>query len=454
MACFNSKFCQVTYLSKGKYRPLFAFTHLLAASFIAASSCHAEFELNFEPVAQNFQPVETHWGIGPPLSYWNDQGTPEVWDDRYTRWVDYSNISFGEAGTRLYGQSPFLIDHWSGGEQTPELVTDPSNGKQYWHVVVIDPFNDFMQEVFIETAAGVEYGTADGGYTINKSHPVVQPEWVTYYDIPGSASGGGLNDYNLLGASQYEGGNQSRIFSANAGNGTGDPRKVIIRQVLDDGQIQMEFLKDKYDKKPKITQTLKNANIDMYFELDMRNLDYVSEQTTAGTMINQISLTGPGSPGDIASFDSTKAQALHKSRVSAGKFIYVEPDPFTSGLTPENGHAAGSGGTYTYEGGSYDHYSIEWAYYLDPATYTGATIQVSDDSTPDPNDTTSLTLAGVSLEDRFDIKGNGWEWQGYGAPVWWIQKSETPTYGTSQAVNPFVNPWSYSQENFCDYGPC
>lgn len=95
----------------------------------------------------------------------------------------------------------------------PELVTDPDNGKQYWHILMVDPFNDFKQEVFIEVGAGVESGAraSDGGSAINHSHSVVQSEWSNYYDLPGSASGGGTNDLTLNGASQYDGGNQSRI---------------------------------------------------------------------------------------------------------------------------------------------------------------------------------------------------------------------------------------------------
>lgn len=456
MACFKPKRPQATLPAKKALRALSAFVLSLASSIICISSSHAEFELNFEPVAEKYQPVETHWGIGPPLDYWDDQGTPEKWDDRYTRWVDYSNISFGEAGVRLFGQTPMVINHWSGGFQTPELVVDPSNGKQYWNVLISDPFNDFKQQVFIEAIAGIKYGDINGntaGRGINQSHEIVEPDWVTYYNMPGSASGGGINDYELVGLSQYAGGNQSRIFSPDAGNGTGDPRRVIIRQWINDGQIEMEYLKDQYKKKPKITQTLRNADIDMYFELDMRHQGYDAMPTTPATMINQISLVGEDSPGDIASFDSTKARALHKSRVSAGMFVYNEPDPLNA-PSPEDGHAPTSSGTYTYEDGSYDHYSIQWAYYLDPASYTGAIIEVPDDSTADPNDTTTLAMNGVSLADRLDIKGNGWEWQGYGADVWWIQKDEERTYGTSQAVTPFVNPWSYSQEDFCDYGPC
>ncbi len=472
MACFNSDSIRKTCLQlAGEGNPLLllVFIQISLLFFLYSSNVRAEFALNFEPVADKYQPLGTHWGIGPPTDYWiyrdqwDDNGTPDYlyddkisrWDDRYTRWVDYSNISLGEAGGRLYGQSPFLIQRWAGGYETPELVTDESNGKQYWHVLVVDPFNDFKQEVFIEAVYGVKYGErTDGTLGINHSHPIVTNDKVYgYYDMPGSASGGGTNDYELVGGSQYAGGNQSRIFSDAAGNGSADPRKVIVRQVFDDGEMKQEYLKEQYDKKPLITQKVKNSELDMYFEIDMRSLDYVSEQLTPGTVVNKIALLGNSAPGETGNFDASEARFIDKVNVTGGKFIYVEPPPGM--YSQDTGTANGANGTYQYASGEYDQYSIQWAYYLDPATFTGTTIQVPDTSTPDPNDTTSLVMNGVSLEDRLDIKGNGWEFQGWGADTWWIQKTnEEPTYGTSQDITPIVNPWSYSQPDFCSYGPC
>jgi len=360
-----------------------------------------------------------------------------VWDDRYARFTDNSVQSFGENGTRLHGQSEFLIEHFSGSPDVPELVTDPGTGKQYWHIIVKDPLNDFKQEVFIEIARGVTYGATVNGYPMNKSHPIVEPEWSNYYDLPGSASGSGINDLTLTGGAQAANGNQTRIFTADAGNGSADPRKVLVRQEFTDGDFKSVFLKDQHDKKPLIIQDIITAEFESKFTLDMRQLSYDTSDAMdiAGSMVNTMELTGLTAPTpDIALWDSTSPDDIDNMIMTGGMYRY-NPG------APRAGYADGAGGDYTYAGGAYDHYATNWASYLDPATYSGTTIQVWNEDTQQFED---KHLQGVAVEDRIDIKGNGWVWQGWGADVWWIQK--TDEVSTYQEGTSYANPWSYDQE--------
>lgn len=421
--------------------------YLLLLLIICTPCSHAEFALNFEPVAEKYQSLDTHWGIGPPLDYWGNGGeSPTDWDHRYTRWTGNSVQTYGEGGVRLFGQSPFLIQHTYGSIDMPELVYDETTGKRYWHIVIADPYNNFKQEVFIETAS-VAHGERfffTNGYPINSSFSA-SPDTTAYYDLPGSASGGRTDDLTLNGGSQIDGGNQTRIFSDDAGNGTADPRKVIIRQTLNDNEIAMEFLKEQYSKKPRITQTINTESVSAYFELDMRELDYVSVQDTPGEMTNRFQLVADAPYVELGSFDSTDIKFADdvKMNVTAGMYAYV---PYSG--PDRQGYAPGSGGSYVYYEGGFDHYSINWGSYLNRATFEGGFFEVVNKET---GETEVKFFQGVSADDRVEIKGDGYIWTG-SFDTWFVQKTDQED--TYQKETVYVNPWSYSQENICDYAHC
>src|SRR3569623_1855502 len=76
-------------------------------------------------------------------------------------------------------------------------------------------------------------------------------------------------------------------------NSTGNPNRVVMRQIVKGTDFSQEFLKDTLLGKPQITQTISNADMTMQFVANMRSLTY-NDTTTAAPMVNTLSLTGGG----------------------------------------------------------------------------------------------------------------------------------------------------------------
>ena len=112
------------------------------------------------------------------------------------------------------------------------------------------------------------------------------------------------------------------------------------------------------------------------------------------------------------------------------------------------GYAPGSGGSYVYYEGGFDHYSINWGSYLNRATFEGGFFEVVNKET---GETEVKFFQGVSADDRVEIKGDGYIWTG-SFDTWFVQKTDQED--TYQKETVYVNPWSYSQENICDYAHC
>lgn len=160
------------------------------------------------------------------------------------------STSFTRGNTGFSGGTPFLT---RGSLQLPEIVTDPDTGLTYYHVIMGDLTDGFIQDVYIQRG----FGSFQGG--------------------PGSAVGGGTtNDDNPLGPT--------------SATGQANPRKVLVRQVVSDGEIYMDFTKDKFDRKPKITQMLTLPDMSSLFQIDMSNSNY-SDNTTPGLVYYTLSLT-------------------------------------------------------------------------------------------------------------------------------------------------------------------
>ena len=202
----------------------------------------------------------------------------------------------------------------------PQIINVPEiveiDGVSYYHLVVGDPATDFVQEVYIQR-----------GFTIYSN------------DQPGSASFGVMrNDPDPLGP--------------NGGSGTGNPNRIMLKQVVKDTDITMSFTKDTLSYKPIIAQTLHTSNIQGFTEINMSNSTY-SEASLAGEMANTLVLQGqlaaPGSQGD---FDMD--EDLQHSTVTAGRYIYTTG----SGL-------GGSAGSYDYIEGGFDRIGVDWKSFVE-----------------------------------------------------------------------------------------
>lgn len=247
------------------------------------------------------------------------------------------------------GQTPYLI--WDA-LQRPEVVVDPDNGNTYYHMIVGSLADGFIQESFVQMGFG-NYGNTALGEPVDSA----------------SASGGtstGAGDYNSV--TTFGNGYDPLDMNANAtaelvssGNGTGNPTRAIMRQIISDGEIMMEFHKDKYLKKPKVSQIIFAPDIEVMFDIDMRAIDYSTDNADA-TIVNTMQLMGEDAPWDISKFDMSQNQlddpritGVQNSTVTGGKFTYADGTDF-----------GGSEGTYSYTTGDFDQTAIDWAELFDP----------------------------------------------------------------------------------------
>jgi hypothetical protein len=247
-----------------------------------------------------------------------------------------------QGASSITGQTPFTAVN---ANQAGELVVDPDTGISYWHYVMGDPASGFAQEVYIQASATT---------TCSQNNRAC------------SASAGSTADainFNILG-------NNSTL----TGNGTGNPNRVIVRQIIGgtwdantqtwtcDTSFCSEFIKSAYADKPKITQGINDTDFTSKFVIDMSGIA-LSNNTTDLTLVDQNSATTGASminaqtvkdsAGNVvATFD--QAKDAQTSYINGGKYTYT------------NGNGAlGAGGTYHYVDGGYNLSTVDYTPFLD-----------------------------------------------------------------------------------------
>lgn len=247
--------------------------------------------------------------------------------------IGFSNISDPD-------KSPFL----------QEVVTG-ADGFSYFHMIIggVDSSGNpivpsaanestipFAQEVFIRQQSGFGANCNSANCSFSGGN------------IQGFSSGGG-NGYDPL---------ANNMSSGSTGNRTGFPTRVIIKEVLNDGDFSQVFLKDKLAQKPKITQNITASDISVLYELDMSNSAYNSN-TTPGIMTNKVTFLGVNA-GILGNFDvngpgnsfvTANAQA-GKTNITGGRYTFVEG---TAGASDIFGQ-----GTYTYVSGDDAAANLDW----------------------------------------------------------------------------------------------
>ncbi|HHM06248.1 MAG TPA: hypothetical protein ENJ19_11005 [Gammaproteobacteria bacterium] len=214
----------------------------------------------------------------------------------------FGPCSSGFAGYNDNDPTPFLYE------------TVNIDGTDYVHVVIGDPSQGFAQDTYVEGAvSSITPAAANAAHGFNS----------------------GIDPLN------------------GGGNGSGNPEKVVMRQLVSDGEVTIEFLKDALSSKPKISQTVTTPEVTAVFETDMRSIDY-KDISTAAPIINTVSLTGPNAPEDMVDFNvGTGSQNGH---ITAGRYTYT-PGPGT----------LGSEGSYTYWEGDVNVEGVDWSAFRDPA---------------------------------------------------------------------------------------
>lgn len=262
-------------------------------------------------------------------------------------------------GTRV--SSPFLT--YKGGQiEIPEIVfIDGDNdgvAEPYYHLIVGSLADGFIQESYIQAG----YSMLDGGVFMNRQTPPTSLD--TGYE--GSASAGNYvatMNTTFTNVVDWVNGSDPLGPANSSGNGTANPRRVVMHQINSDGEMFSYFKKNSLVNKPYIYQGINVfGSMNSTFELDMSNSTYYDDTTAGVISQNTMQLFGDDLPPESANWDMSSD--TQNSFVSAGKFTFTDGSDVL-------GSPGGSEGTYHYVDGDYDVIAVDWEKYYDAHDPTG-----------------------------------------------------------------------------------
>jgi hypothetical protein len=287
------------------------------ALLLCSAGARAEFVLNWSQQSETpaFFPDQQMTGCNQPPCVWHD-------------------VDVGNPGA-VQNQSPFLYER---------LTLD---GNTYYHMILGDPDSGFAQEVFIQVGgSNFIYPQGDG-----LGSPDVE-------GADGPLSGASSSSRGFSDGTTFDQGSQTNPLSQDqvfTGNTTGNPMRVQMRQLMTDGDLTVDFVKDRFLDKPNITNTIDTGEIRALFHMDSTGNRFDS-MATPSVVTNTLEHLDPEVPEASAVFDmATDAQ---ESSVTAGRYTYTP----TTGVIGTN--FGGAGGTYQYfDGGA--NLNPDWASFFD-----------------------------------------------------------------------------------------
>ncbi len=348
--------------------------HLLVTSLtllaLGITESHAEFLLNWTPSA---------------ISINNDGQLSCNRPDRANYHCDQGGNGMGGGGGGMNGfgftepdTTPFL----------QETVTEA--GATYFHLIIgMSSTDAFAQEVYIrqQPATDCGFGFMGGGTVLCSSSGGLRGD-AGGNNMGGGGMGGGGGGGGGMGGGGGGGANTLQTTSGNGwdplrpdatftGNDSGDPTKMIMRQVINDNTngLTQEFLKASYALKPKISQTISDANFTSTFIQDMSNSDYLASTTAdngnRAILTNKVTLIGAYAQVQ-GNFDNTAAKFTFDTANGTGsKALQVNTGggyTFAAGTGWNATSTVFTKGVYTYSnGGGSDISTIDWNSFRNPA---------------------------------------------------------------------------------------
>lgn len=246
-----------------------------------------------------------------------------------------------------------------------EVINDGTNS--YYHVIIGDIENDtFAQEFYIRTA---------GCCWFNEGPRVGPSRRLLWEEAPLTASHG---DGRRLANMWWPLGQAS--LSATA---TGNPSRVYMRQELNDGEIDQQFLKAREATKPRISQVIADDGIESNFIADLSNGDYTGFSDPR-QFENTLVVYDNGQRFGAGDFDM-KSMVQHSS-VTAGDYYYVD-----------GGSHGNSFGDYVYNEAKFDIYTRDWQNYCIDVQNPDRQCDLGGGFGPPPSRTGSITLRDGQL---------------------------------------------------------
>lgn len=317
---------------------------LAVLSFSGAGVTHAAFELNFTPVQNPTNPADF------PRGGYSNSGNPFACPD---------------------SANPDCLTGDQASNDPTSFYYERVDG--YWHMIVGDPAQGFAQETYTPMVS--LFWSNSGGH-----EPVL-------FILSGNVEQWSGNGWDPLGINHKTYGPENTSFT---GNATGDPRFVVVRQVLGEGELSgttdliqdwtcdvaqfcQEFIKSELGFKPIITQDYDDGIVAMEFSLDMSSISY-DDMATAGVMTNIISIQIADLPSEATAINAPSstyfdmATDSQHSVVTGGRYIYTPGSGWHDDGDGDRFYAWGAG-SYQYVDIGVDnfHLDIDWSSYLDPA---------------------------------------------------------------------------------------
>lgn len=236
-----------------------------------------------------------------------------------TQFPTFNAASIIHGGSLIPNQTPFLYERVQGDE-----------GQAYYHIVVGNPDSGFAQEFYIQTVPS----------NVGNFFGLIGPELSA---SPG-ATGGGSNPAASNAADPLS--NNPVI----GGNGAGHPERVQIRQIVNDGEMSLEFVKQGLSAKPIISTSIETERHSAVFIMNASDLDY-NDMSTPASVTNTLQILDADIPEASATFDMSRDS--RDSSITAGRYTY------TPGAA-----IGGSGGTYEYSDGG-TNINPDWSSFFD-----------------------------------------------------------------------------------------
>lgn len=310
---------------------------LLTALLLIVKTSHAGFELNFQPHSN-----PTAAGTMIETMQWT-----------------------GPVGT--ISSSPFLTFKLDSFVEIPEVVYIDGDfdgtAEPYYHIIVGSLADGFIQESYIQAG----YSMRVDGVFINRGEP---PGTGLLDGGFGSASAGNYIVTTPSNVVTHAGNASDPLGDASSsGNGTANPRRVVMHQMNTDGEMTSYFRKDTLTNKPYMYQSIDVfGSMNSTFEIDMSNSTYDDDTTAAVIKQNTLQLFGDNLPAavtgipDAANWDMSADS--QNSSITGGMFTFTDGSDVVDS-------PGGSEGTYNYAHGVFDVTAVEWAGYFDPYDPTG-----------------------------------------------------------------------------------
>lgn len=310
--------------AKSQQFAVFALLAMVLFFSLGLRDSHAAFELNFDPDKTNGHSYQSF-------------GNCENYSINMSHFGDNNCSAFGT----LAG------DHDDGTAAFQRMFTN--GGKTYYHVIIGDYAvgDDFLMEYYIEATGESNY-RGDGG-------KVSASAYTNTADMNCSNA-----DTDCL----YNMSNPYDDNSGLSGTGTGNPTRVVMRMVLDDGVTYSEFLKGAgdadqdgeyddssayFDKKPLISQKIDETGV-IYSEysLDMRSKTYSDTTPVSNSeKTNKLFILEGATAANQGDYDSTGEVQTPTlmTDTSSGSQVVVDGGAYKY---TDGSSFGGSYGDYTY----------------------------------------------------------------------------------------------------------